>query len=269
MAWTRALYPGGDAFACGGGRLDPDRAQAESLVGDLRALLARVTGDDGLAWAGLVDAAGLHDWVGSGEALAQRMLASLVAQGHDRLGRSAVGLLPVLPDVALAAELGGPAADDFVARPGWQGESGETGALQREAATPLVADLLRQRGNDLLTRLVARLAELHRVIARLESGLADLAAAPPGGQPLRGDGEGLAQVDAARGVLVHWLRLEGGAVAGHRILAPTEWNFHPRGALAQGLVGLPAGPGVEGLARLLVDAVDPCVACHVEVSRDA
>lgn len=269
MAWTRALYPGGDAFACGGGCLDPDRAQAEALVADLRALLGRVMGDEGAAWPGLADAAGLHDWVASGQGLAQRMLASLVTQGHDALGRSAVGLLPALPDAELAAELGGTAADDFVARPSWQGESGETGALQREAATPLVADLLQQRGNDLLTRLVARLAELHRVIARLESGLAQPVAAPPGGQPLQGDGEGLAQVDAARGVLVHWLRLEGGKLSGHRILAPTEWNFHPQGALAQGLAGLPAGPGVEGLARLLVDAIDPCVVCHVEVSRDA
>jgi coenzyme F420-reducing hydrogenase alpha subunit len=197
------------------------------------------------------------------------MLASLVAQGHDTLGRSAVGLLPALPDDQLAAVLAGPAADDFVARPSWQGESGETGALQREAATPLVADLLQRRGNDLLTRLAARLAELHRVIGRLESGLETLAAAPPGAQPVHGDGEGLAQVDAARGVLVHWLRLEGGAVTGHRILAPTEWNFHPQGALVQGLAGLPAGAGVEGVARLLVDAVDPCVACHVEVSGDA
>jgi coenzyme F420-reducing hydrogenase alpha subunit len=87
--------------------------------------------------------------------------------------------------------------------------------------------------------------------------------------PSAREGEGLAQVEAARGVLVHWLRLEGGSVAGHRILAPTEWNFHPQGALAQGLAGLPAGSGLAGLARLLVDAVDPCVACHVEVSGDA
>jgi uptake hydrogenase large subunit len=269
MAWTRALYPDADAFACGGGRLDPDRAQAEALVGALRDLLGRVVGADGAVWPALVDAAGLLDWVGRDESLAQRMLGHLVAQGHDRLGRSGVGLLPALPDAELAALLAAPAADGFVARPSWQGESGETGALQREAESPLVADLLQQRGNDLLTRLVARLAELHRVIDRLEAGLGTLAPAQPGGMPSAREGEGLAQVDAARGVLVHWLRLEGGSVAGHRILAPTEWNFHPQGALAQGLAGLPAGPDLAGLARLLVDAVDPCVACHVEVNSDA
>ena len=47
------------------------------------------------------------------------------------------------------------------------------------------------------------------------------------------------------------------------MLAPTEWNFHPRGIAASLLEAIPAGLADaqrEHLARLVVHAVDPCVA---------
>ena len=63
------------------------------------------------------------------------------------------------------------------------------------------------------------------------------------GPPLSGtslaDGVGLGQVQAARGLLVHRVAIRAGRVADYRILAPTEWNFHPQGAAALGLATLP------------------------------
>ena len=58
-------------------------------------------------------------------------------------------------------------------------------------------------------------------------------------------------------------------MAGYAIVAPTEWNFHPEGALVRGLVGSAADDAAT-LARathLLVQALDPCVACEVEVGH--
>ncbi len=64
----------------------------------------------------------------------------------------------------------------------------------------------------------------------------------------------------ARGLLLHWVALEpDGSVADYRVLAPTEWNFHPGGALARTLAALPADAG--DAARTLAAAFDPCVAC--------
>ena len=70
----------------------------------------------------------------------------------------------------------------------------------------------------------------------------------------------------ARGLLIHWVELAPGAadnarVNSYRVLAPTEWNFHPRGALADSLRG-----GRPDAARaLLAGAVlDPCVEFVVE-----
>ena len=77
-----------------------------------------------------------------------------------------------------------------------------------------------------------------------------------------GPGEGMAWTEMARGLLVHWVRLEGAAherVAAYRVLAPTEWNFHPHGVLASALQALPAGAAANDAAARLAVAFDPCV----------
>lgn len=81
-------------------------------------------------------------------------------------------------------------------------------------------------------------------------------------------GTGLAQVQAARGLLVHRLTLELGRLTDYRILAPTEWNFHPQGAAALGLATLPAtnDATLHRLAGLFITALDPCVAYDISIS---
>jgi coenzyme F420-reducing hydrogenase alpha subunit len=129
----------------------------------------------------------------------------------------------------------------------------------------LIGSLRQDFGNGLLTRLAARLAELASLPGRIGALLDGLAPGAPALAPEAPTGRGLAQVEAARGRLIHWVRLERGMVRDHRILAPTEWNFHPCGVLPSGLRTLPADEDLPRLARLLVDAVDPCVECRIEV----
>ena len=52
-----------------------------------------------------------------------------------------------------------------------------------------------------------------------------------------------------------------GGVLDYRVLAPTEWNFHPDGALARAVAAL--APDDLDAARLLAAAYDPCVTCTV------
>ena len=68
---------------------------------------------------------------------------------------------------------------------------------------------------------------------------------------------------------VHRIVVEDDTVAGYRMLAPTEWNFHPGGAVVQALSGLRAGSHLVHLATLLVEAVDPCVGYDIEISPGA
>ena len=91
--------------------------------------------------------------------------------------------------------------------------------------------------------------------------------AEPDERAALGRGIGVAQIEAARGRLVHAVEMAGDTVRRYRILAPTEWNFHPEGAAAHGLAKIAAsGAGdCADLARLFVTAVDPCVGVDVRV----
>ena len=80
-------------------------------------------------------------------------------------------------------------------------------------------------------------------------------------------GHGIAGVETARGPLMHAAELAGDRVARYRIVAPTEWNFHPEGALPADLIGRPAGAprAVAQRVELAVQSLDPCVRCSVEI----
>ena len=79
----------------------------------------------------------------------------------------------------------------------------------------------------------------------------------------------IAWVQTARGLLVHRVRLAGDRIAGYRIVAPTEWNFHPRGAFASGASGLDASDAsaLEADVRRLVASLDPCVGVRYEAAH--
>ncbi|OGB33134.1 MAG: hypothetical protein A3F78_12395 [Burkholderiales bacterium RIFCSPLOWO2_12_FULL_61_40] len=147
---------------------------------------------------------------------------------------------------------------DFVQRPTWLGRCAETGPWarlrHRRPAAP---------AHNAWTRVSARWLELMEIAA------ASPRPPGPGDPPLLasgalrlGDGQALAWCEMARGLLLHWVQLDAtGAVHDYRVLAPTEWNFHPQGALAKALSALP--PENTAAARVLAAAYDPCVACTV------
>jgi coenzyme F420-reducing hydrogenase alpha subunit len=72
----------------------------------------------------------------------------------------------------------------------------------------------------------------------------------------------------ARGLLVHQVEVDPAShsVLACRVLAPTEWNFHPQGEVARRLARLDPGLPEATLARqvnLLVAAFDPCLPFHI------
>lgn len=146
----------------------------------------------------------------------------------------------------------------FTRQPLWRGQCAETGPWTRLRQTTPEAI------NTPWLRLGARLAELVRLALADEAchgGAAWLAL----GSMATARREGLAWVEMARGLLLHHVQLDGGGdearVAACQVLAPTEWNFHPRGAVAQALERMPT-PRTPGPCRevdLLFSAYDPCV----------
>jgi len=210
------------------------------------------------AWLKLGPAA-LEKWLAKEEGIASRMLARL---RRLHLG-SEFGLLPWLGEAQLTGLAEAMDADtDFAARPVWQGRPAETGALARQRAHPAIQSEIARHGATAAARLLARLLEL----ARLPAQLRDPVAQGIRSVMLRA-GSGIAAVETARGTLLHRVELAEGRVARYRIVAPTEWNFHPQGAFTRGLAGVPARDEgeVRQAAALLAHALDPCVAYTLQV----
>lgn len=206
----------------------------------------------------LDDEPSFRAWAERGATSAARLLAKALALSGA--GTYPFSPLPAGGPPGLADRLSADTDGAYVAFP----EGGyETGPLARQAAHPLIAALLRAHGAGIVTRLAARLVELSRALREPVSLMQNSIDAPA---LTAGSGSGLGLVEAARGLLAHRVELEDGLVKRYQILAPTEWNFHPAGPLARGLVGAPA-EGIEHRARLLVHALDPCVACGVSVTH--
>ncbi|SIS70590.1 nickel-dependent hydrogenase large subunit [Phaeovulum vinaykumarii] len=170
-----------------------------------------------------------------------------------------------LPDPEMAAP-----GYSWCKAPRLAGRPVEVGALARQVIDghPLARDLARDGG--VLARVAGRLLELARLIGVME----DLARAitpeaafmTPVTPPEDGTGAGL--VEAARGSLGHWLRIERGHIAGYQIIAPTTWNFSPRDAC--GVPG-PLEAALEGIALADADGTDtgtPLAVQHVVRSFD-
>jgi hypothetical protein len=211
------------------------------------------------------DKAGLDDWSEHSGGLAARVLRRLRESGWENVGAVEPAFLPSLPDASLAERLAAPDAEAFIARPDWEGLPRETTPLSRRHEVALIRALLAAGGAGLLARMAALLVELAELPARvraLSEALRDDPGSGPGAiENATATGVGVAQVEAARGRLAHRVELEHGSVRRYRILAPTEWNFHPDGAAARALLNLPAGEAAlqRRLAALLINAVDPCV----------
>ncbi|HSC97800.1 MAG TPA: nickel-dependent hydrogenase large subunit, partial [Casimicrobiaceae bacterium] len=222
------------------------------------------------AWHALRDADDLCAWADAGATMPARLLGVLF-DTMPQLARSDVALMPLSDREALMRAIV-PALDrqpEFSRAPTWEGTPVETGALARMRSHPLVAAVAARNGNSVATRMVARLAELAMLLLDLADASLDERPTSWVHSLALASGEGLGAVQTARGLLLHRVRLADGRVAHYQIIAPTEWNFHPDGALVRGLRGL-VGDDREMLgqaARLAVQALDPCVACTIEIGH--
>ncbi len=194
------------------------------------------------------------------ELYARSGMASLPESGAENQGEDGVPRLPDFDERQIIEEIL-PALlrePDFAVYPHWRGGAAETGAAARRG----------EAGRGALARLRMR----HEELPRLAAALRDDAEAMRLGwikHARVGENAGLAWLQTSRGLLLHYARLENGAVEDYRIVAPTEWNFHPRGAYARELAGQPAATPDEARRRaeLLLLAFDPCVEYEIGIDH--
>lgn len=247
-------------------------AEAMRALGERLSVIAAqsVFGMPPTAWLAKNGVEALVAWCARGATVPATLLDRVLTE-WPTLGASATPLMPAPQREALLRVVAPAMRDDpaFSSAPTWAGGAVETGGLARMCHEPLVVAMQQRFGNAVVTRVAARLTELARLLQALVVSDAATAASPRVRGLALGTGEGMAAVETARGLLLHRVRLVGQRVADYQIVAPTEWNFHPGGALATGLVGHADADDARllGAARLAAHALDPCVAFQVEVEH--
>ena len=258
LDWPRVLGEGPAPAAIDAVRAargSPDAAARERIA-------MAVFGMPTEAWLALDSTDAFAQWLAGAPTAAARFV--------ERAARATMPSVHELPLLAGTMLVGGieafaQAAEHdagFIHAPLWLGLPAETGPLARRPQDPLLCALAASGTPRLVLRLAARLRELAWHLGNpagnsLASGALRL-----------GEDTGLAWVENARGLLVHMATVRDDRTMLYRIVAPTDWNFHPQGALARALHGaaVPGAAQLEARARLLVDALDPCVACSVEIT---
>ncbi len=264
-AYQSALCPEGALFCVKAVMQEPASDRLTGLRDRLLKLLhLQVFGMPVERWIEVGSHERLIAWSESGETAAARLIARVILEGWGNAGACESTPLPHLSDAQLDREMRRAA---FIEQPQWRGGCCETTSLTR-TDSPLLDDLKRRFENGLLVRLVGRLQEVATLAVGLLPGQV-VEPAPPGWEASR-PAIGIGQVAAARGQLVHRVKLVGDEVGDYRILAPTEWNFHPDGVLARALASLRGSvEQIELQARLLINAIDPCVGYDLVVAGEA
>ena len=222
-------------------------------------------------WLQMENLTDLENWIQSTDTIASCYLGNICENNWQSVGAADVDFLPELSVSKLREKLHGNEADRYVAQPYWLGKTFETGSLSRWHKHPLVASIINEYGTGLLARNIARLIELAGIPLAMKVlvdryGEANSFADKP--EPVQDSIVGIKSVETARGRLVHSLKMQGNVIAEYRILAPTEWNFHPCGSAAKGLQGLDcdSDDDLKLRAHMLVEAIDPCVDFEVRIS---
>lgn len=207
----------------------------------------------------------------SDTAMVPRLFQTLERRGWSRLGADAeftpLEALPVEDWRQILAD----ADTGFSARPEVAAQPRENTPYARLSTTRTLQRSRARWGCGLASRLAALAIELDIALQRLETG-GDGPAEEEWVRSGRGpDGEGFAVVEAARGRLIHQVSLRDGRIDHYLVSAPTEWNFHPRGAAAEALKRLPfaSTEDYRARARALIGALDPCVGYELEVADHA
>lgn len=262
-----ALFAEGDAFSLHS-RVQMDSARLQTLINNLDQYLNQhILQMESSDWLKIRDIEGLNQWTHNNDGIAACSVHMICEEGWSSQGYSDSSALPALKTLELKKRFESEQHRQFIERPDWKGKVYETTTFVRQSHHPLIGLLKREFHNTLITRWVARLVELARIPQQLNALLKQLTETENSVLKAADDLIGLSQVEAARGHLIHHLKVSNNRIIGYQILAPTEWNFHPQGLINKSLTNTSScePQQLDRLARLLINAIDPCVGYDLRI----
>lgn len=208
----------------------------------------------------------LDEWASQGQTQSASFIYWLSKQTWKNAGESQITHLPNIDDDALLNVLISEQYQ-FTSEPEWNKQCHELSWFSRKQLDKekQLSDDKAIKGNGIFSRMVARLVEIADLMITLdEFFIRNKTLAPP-----KSTAKGLAHSHAARGQLSHYVNVEGDTINKLLILAPTEWNFHPKGITHDSLSNLHAENETElrQQADLLIHAIDPCVGYQLQIKK--
>lgn len=265
--FKQALFAEGDAFSLHSQlQVNPDRLT--QLIQQLEdALQQAIYHQPTEQWLQISDIDTLYNWSKGYDSTATHSLSIICDHGWTSQGFSRLDSLPELDQDLLMQRFSDSTAEQFIALPEWNGQHYETTTLSRQMDQPLIQSLAQEFHNTLITRWVARLLELARIPGQLRELQSIIESSDSMQDMTLNNRTGLAQTEAARGRLIHRVEINDERISQYQILAPTEWNFHPQGLIAQSLSNLTSNDPqlLQQLARLMINVIDPCVGYELKV----
>ncbi len=145
----------------------------------------------------------------------------------------------------------------------------ETGPLARQVVSrnQRILNLFKEFGDSVMVRVLARIEEILilslSVLEKLKKlDISQDSWIKPEVDIKNFSGEGTGVVEAARGTLIHRIKIKNGRIENYDIITPTVWNLGPRdynflGVAEKAITGLES----ELLARIVLRSFDVCSVC--------
>ncbi|MDA8193752.1 MAG: nickel-dependent hydrogenase large subunit [Thermaerobacter sp.] len=152
--------------------------------------------------------------------------------------------------------------------------AGRPGAEPWQDYDPLMLNVIKQLGPNVMTRVLARAHEGVKYVARVREWLSQVNLHEPfyiKPKELR-EGRGFGATEAARGALADWIVLKDGKIENYQVVTPTAWNIGPRdrnntlGPIEKAMIGSPvADPADPVELAHIAQSYDSCLVCTVHV----
>jgi len=243
----------------------PDRLAAVTQIADqLDAILEQhIFHCPAKEWLSLLVDEQLARWAARVSSVPANYINRLYENNWQAVGCIKPNFLPALCPDELVQHMHGDQSDKFICEPDWNGACYETGCLARNYYHPLMSAVIQKYGAGLLARQVARLVELATLSEQMRALVLSKRETSACDERL-----GFGQVETARGQLTHSVLFRDDEISDYKILAPTEWNFHPHGVVCDSLKSLMNSDcsDHEILIPMIVEAIDPCVPYHVRMN---
>jgi len=174
-------------------------------------------------------------------------------------------------------------AYSFAKSPRYNGEAVEVGPLARMMVLQHsgLLDLMSRYGikPGAIARHLARAKETSLICEAMYRWLDELEGLLKTNAPIHdtrawevaAQGQGVGLIEAPRGSLGHWVKIENKVISNYQLVVPTTWNASPRdeknvaGPIEQALIGLPVNPDNPVNIVRVIRSFDPCLACAVHL----